>query len=201
MTMRRSKGSGREIDELDPDYGYVHKDPPKVGAFERVDAVPAPLRAGWLPNFTTPPYPVRSTDGLGAVPVIVAGGTMRVVRDFLALGGDVVSFQLGQVYFPVDYTYRIALGIAHEDLGLAGDVIGFQLGQVFFPVEYAYTRPGYGGEGDPPADPIQHEDLALGGDVIGFQLGQAFFPVDYLNYAPERLWLGGDVTSFTLETA
>jgi len=146
---------------------------------------------------TTPPYPVRPTDSLSVSFSVFGVGTVAWPTDSLEVSGDVVSFNLQQVYFPVDYQYLQSgqtTADYHESMEIGGDVLSFVLGQQYFPVDYNYLQSGQ-------TSAEFHEDMEIGADVLSFVLGEEYFPVDYLNWPVESVEIGADVLSFNLSAA
>lgn len=143
---------------------------------------------------TTPLYPTRPVDSLSTSLSIFSFKTTSWPVDNITVAGDVSSFNLQQVYFPVDYSY-LQSGQTntdyHEDITVAGDVLSFNLGTTYYPVDYSYLQAGQ-------TSSNYHEDITVAGDVLSFNLETTYYPVDYINWPAENITVAGDVTSFTL---
>jgi hypothetical protein len=165
----------------------------QAGPAPRETPVPPPV----LVYLTTPTYPSRATEGVAVGAVVLGGGLIQWPLDQMSIGGDLVAFDVVQVYFPVEYLGdgQSPAGY-HEDMAIAGDLVSFFVGQAFFPVEYLYLR-----DGQSPSD--YHEDMAIAGDLVSFIIAPEYFPVDYLNWPVEfeSMAIAGDLVSFTVETA
>lgn len=159
---------------------------------------------------TSEPYPIH---GIEQVSVSLAVQGIELERAFwnftleegLSVTGDVMAFDLTQVFFPINLFYQLdgqAEADFHEGLSVTGDVVAFDLETVFTPVSLFYQQ-----SGQPDTD--YYEGLSVVGDIAAFDLTQVFFPVDLTFQQSgqtdadyyEGLSVVGDVTSFSLEVA